>query len=526
MHEILKQKHTGILIPLFSMFSKNDFGCGDVSSLIEWAEFAKEAGFDIIQILPINEMPPQTNCPYTALTAFAIDPIYISIKDIENISPQILKKIKSSDFLNTIKEFKKKKYIDYDGIKTEKFKILWEQYNYFHKNFILTHSKEAIDFENYCDKNLWWLRDYAIFRRLKDIYSFSTWTQWPDGFKNRQKEVIDSFEKENLFEINFFKYIQWEVDKQFKKAREKLKEYNIKLFGDLPFMVNQESADVWSRQQDFRLDLESGAPPDAFSKEGQRWGIPAPNWQAQVANNFEWWRMKVRKFEEIYDIFRIDHMVGFFRTWVIPHNRSLKPDFDILDPVQQEERGRLFLKTITSSTKMYAIAEDLGVIPDYVRKVLKETKVAGYKIMRWEKNKENFYIHPSDYPAISVATTSTHDTEAMSSWWKNIDKSERTLFYTMLTENKKQEPPKKYIEIKDLVNEALLNSNSIFVIMTISDIIGTNDRINTPGISSKENWSYRIKTEWKKFYQKNERDFEKIKKLVEKRKNEKVNIDN
>ena len=513
MHELLKQKHTGILLPLFSIPSESDFGCGDTSTLMEWIDFVKEIGFDIIQILPINEMPPETNCPYTSLTAFAIDPIYISIKDIENLCPEIEKKIISKDFKEEIKRIKNKDYICYSEIKKVKFEILWKQYNYFHKNF--KGLKDYKEFEDYKSINKWWIDDYAIFRRLKDIYGWRTWLEWEDALKQRNPQKLSSIEKEEEFHLDFFKYIQWELDKQFKKVKEKLKKNNIKLLGDIPFMVNQESADVWSRQYDFRLDFESGAPPDAFSKEGQRWGIPAPNWDIQLSNNFEWWRLKIKKFEEIYDIVRIDHMVGFFRTWIIPKDRNLKPDFDILDPIKQEERGRNFLKTIISSTNMLVVAEDLGVIPDYVRKVLKELDVCGYKVMRWEKEGEK-YIDPINYYPVSLATTSTHDTEPMKTWWKTIDRKEKIQFLKSLSMNF-DKVPKRYEDIKEFVNHKILNASSKLVIMTIQDIIATEDRINLPGTSGNHNWSWRIKLNWERFLEKHRKDFDYIKEEIKKR---------
>jgi len=518
MHELLNKKHTGILLPLFSVSSRSDFGCGDTATLMEWIDFVKEMNFDIIQLLPINEMPPETNCPYTSLTAFAMDPIYISIKDIENLDPEITKKIKSKDFNQEIKNIKKKEYIPYGEIKRIKFELLWRQYNYFHKNFI--NSNEYKNFEDYKHRNKWWLRDYAIFRRLKDNYNWRSWLDWEEAIKNRNLNKLDAIEKDELFYIDFFKYIQWEMDKQFNKIREKLKEKNIKLLGDIPFMVNQESSDVWSRQEDFRLDLEAGAPPDAFTKEGQKWGIPAPNWRTQISNNFEWWRLKIKKFEDVYDMVRIDHMVGFFRTWVIPKDKNLKADFDILDPIQQEERGRIFLKTIINSTKMLVVAEDLGVIPDYVRKVLKELNVSGYKVMRWEKEKDE-YIDPKNYYPISLATTSTHDTEPMKTWWRIIDKKEKRLFLKMLYLKDIKKPPKNYEEIKEIVNYKILNSASRLVILSIQDIIAGEDRINLPGTSERHNWSWRIKSNWQKFYEKHKNDFDNIKKEIKKRNEEK-----
>jgi 4-alpha-glucanotransferase len=164
---------------------------------------------------------------------------------------------------------------------------------------------------------------------------------------------------------------------------------------------------------------------------------------------------------------------------------------------------------------MLVVAEDLGVIPDYVRKVLKELDVCGYKVMRWEKDGEK-YIDPSNYYPISLATTSTHDTEPMKSWWETIDKNEKIQFMNMLTRNF-SEIPKEYEKIKDIVSSKILSSSSKFVIMTIQDIIASKDRINLPGTTGNHNWSWRIKCSWKKFLEKHKKDFDYIKNEIKKR---------
>lgn len=515
-HPLLNHRHSGILLPLFSMNSESDFGCGDTASLREWIAAAEEMGLDVIEILPINEMPPKTNCPYTSMTAFAIDPIFLSIKDVENLSPEIAGKISSREFRSWVKEQRKKDYIDYDEIKRVKFELMWQQYLHFKK--LCSNAPELKkNFDDYKWYNGYWLNDYAIFRRMKDVFGWTSWTHWDEKYRNRDPKALEEFEKENFDQIEYFKYIQWEIEKQWKRVREEAEEAKIKFFGDLPFMVNQESADVWSRQKDFRIDLEAGAPPDAFSADGQKWGLPAYNWDEVLRNNFEWWRLKVKKFSEFYDIFRIDHMVGFFRTWVIPHDRNLKPDFDLKDEKLQEERGRAFLKAVISASPMLPIAEDLGVIPDYVYRVLKELDVCGYKVMRWEKNKDGSYKRPEDYDRISFATTSTHDNEPMAIWWEQAETKEKKLFWEMICDGK--EPlPHSYKSARDRVLEKAFRANSCFAVFPIQDIIATRERVNEPNTVGSHNWSYRLRENAQKFLGKHEETVHLVKSLAEKRK--------
>ncbi|MEW5951419.1 MAG: 4-alpha-glucanotransferase [Elusimicrobia bacterium] len=516
-HKLLQSKHSGILLPLFSMNSKSDFGCGDIGSMSQWLDIAEEMGMDILEILPINEMPPGTNCPYTSMTAFAIDPIYISIKDIENLSPEIKDYMESAQFKSLISELRKKDYIDYDAIKKIKFDILWRQYLYFKRESDLGRiSKKS--FDDYKWYNGYWLNDYALFRRMKDVFGWISWTHWEEKYKNRDKNALEKFEKDNQDQVEYFKYIQWEIDKQWKKLSDKAKRKGIKFFGDLPFMVNQESADVWSRPYDFRLDLEAGAPPDAFSADGQKWGLPAYNWPKVQENDFEWWRLKVKKFAEFYDIFRIDHMVGFFRTWVIPKDPSLKPDFDLKDEYLQEKRGKDFLKAVIKASDMLPIAEDLGVIPDYVYKTLKELNVCGYKVMRWEKNKDGSYKSPEEFDEISFATTSTHDNEPMSLWWEITPSKEKKLFWEMVCEGAKEPLPHSYKSARDRVLTKAFKANSCFAVFPLQDIIASKERVNEPNTVGNHNWSYRIKEDAESFSKKNAELIKFVRHLSERRK--------
>jgi 4-alpha-glucanotransferase len=184
----------------------------------------------------------------------------------------------------------------------------------------------------------------------------------------------------------------------------------------------------------------------------------------------------VKKASEFYDLFRIDHMVGFFRTWVIPRDVALKPDFDIKDPQGQKERGRRFLQAVSGASHMLPVAEDLGLIPPYVGEVLRDLNVPGYKVMRWEKNKDGNYTDPGTYHPVSLATSSTHDNEPLA-------------------------------------------ANSRIVILPIQDIFGSRERVNTPGTLGDHNWTYRFPTAAEDFLKKHADTAESFSALVkEKRK--------
>ena len=503
MHFLLEKKHTGALLPLFAMRSKKDWGIGDISSLGLWIDALAALNLDIIQFLPLNEMPPGVSCPYTALSAFALDPLFIAIEEIPELAecPELKEEIASKRFQTVLRHLRGSKTIYYNDVKQLKFDILWKLYCRFHERHILKSTAQAAVFFAFTDKNDYWLRDYALFRRLKDTHSWTSWTHWEEPLRRRDPKALKEFEAANENQVRFFKYLQWVLDRQWRAAKEKAAAKGVRFIGDLPFMVNQESSDVWTRQGEFDIHKEIGAPPDAFSETGQRWGLPAYRWEEAEKNDFEWWRLKVKKAEELYDLFRIDHMVGFFRTWLIPHDAALKPDFDIRDEKAQRGRGKRFLEAILRASRMLPVAEDLGLIPPFVYHVLAELNIPGYKVMRWEK-RAGKYTEPENYPRVSLATSSTHDNEPLADWWATVEYAEKKLFWSMVS-GQSGKPP-VFSKAREAVLRKLLRAASSLVILPIQDIFGSRDRINIPGTVGGHNWTYKFPTPVEDFFRKHD----------------------
>lgn len=503
MHPFLEKNHTGTLFPLFSMRHKKDWGIGDTRSMTLWFDAMKAMNLNLLQVLPINEMPPGVSCPYTALSAFALDPIYIAVDELPEFkeAPALVEEINSRRFQSGLRQLRRAGTVMYNEVRGLKFTALWKVYTHFHQNHILKDSALANEFRAFCHANAGWLDDYAVFRRLKDTHNWTSWTHWEGPLKDRDQQALKQLQLREENQILFFKYLQWAIHRQWTAARARAAELDIKILGDLPFMVNQESSDVWARQAEFDINREIGAPPDAFSETGQRWGLPAYNWDVIENNNFDWWRSKVKKAAEFYDLFRIDHMVGFFRTWVIPRDVALKPDFDIKDENAQRERGKRFIQAVAGASRMLPVAEDLGLIPPYVGEVLNELNVPGYKVMRWEKTKDGTsYIDPGTYGPVSLATSSTHDNEPLADWWDTVDPAEKKLFWKLVSGDESVPPPFAKARVKTLA--ALLGAGSRIVILPIQDIFGTKDRVNTPGTLGDHNWTYRFPTPAEDFLKK------------------------
>jgi 4-alpha-glucanotransferase len=408
------QKRAGILVPLFSIYSRKSTGIGnfrDLKLLIDWA---KLSGNSIIQLLPLNELG-SLFCPYDSLSSFALEPSYISLEDIPGANKNSLE-----GRINQLKEEfpTGKAHLDY-RIKKEKFQVLWDI-------FVEENQKPSVGFKKFLEDNSYWINDFALYKVLKDYHQGKPWYEWEDRYKNRNITQLEIFRKEHEREVTFQIWVQWQLCKQFKEVKKYAESKKVLLKGDLPLLVSRDSADVWVHPEFFKLEFAAGAPVDMYCARGQRWGMPTYNWERVAKDGYRYLKEKLKYAQEFYDILRIDHIVGLFRIWSIPYNEPLENQglhgfFDPQDENKWEKQGRTILSVMLNNTKMLLCAEDLGIIPKICPKVLKEFGIPGNDVQRWMKDwkVKHDFLKPKDYRAFSVAMLSTHDTTNCVAWWEN-----------------------------------------------------------------------------------------------------------
>jgi len=293
--------------------------------------------------------------------------------------------------------------------------------------------------------------------------------------------------------------LQWLADTQWRAARGAARENDVELFGDLPFMVDGDSADVWTRQDEFRLDASVGVPPDAFSASGQDWGMPPYRWDVIARGGFEWLRQRARRSAALFDGYRVDHLVGFYRTYARLRSGAGEASFS---PAEESDQLALGERTLGIFREPGAeiVAEDLGTVPDFVRASLVRLAVPGFRVFRWEREWEapgHPFRDPADYPAISVAAPGTHDTEPLIVWWETASTEERRAvaalptIQTLLGDRVLEDLPYNPV-VRDTLLEALYSSKSELLLMVVQDIFGWRDRINEPATVSDENWTFRL----------------------------------
>ncbi|MBR4592944.1 MAG: 4-alpha-glucanotransferase [Elusimicrobiaceae bacterium] len=489
--QLLSSRSCGILLPLAAMKTEQDWGVGDFGSLTQWASFFADKGIKLLQILPLQETAPGITCPYSALSSFAIDPVYVDISSVTDIKQSRQAQDLISSLQSQIAQWHQAGKVPFSAVKKAKLQALWLGYQHFLANEQSSRSARFWAFEAYQSAQCGWLRNYSLFRALKEFYKWQTWLEWPEDLRNFNSNALIAFEAQHREYVRFFAYVQWILDGQLREAKAFAQQKGILIFGDIPFGTNLDSADVWAEWENYRLGWEIGAPADQFSKGGQKWGLPAYNWEYQHQHNLDLWRRKIRRVTELYDVFRLDHLVGFFRTYVFAPGDE-NGSFDVQGEQNQIDRGYAFLRMVLDEAHgKLAVGEDLGVIPNYVRRMLVDLKIPGYKVLCWEREDNGYYREPRRYPVVSLATTSTHDTQTLRGWWEAMEQQERAHIWEMISTQKTDgQVPWNEVTQRAILYR-VLDAASAIVMFSWQDIIGTTDRINTPGTVGEENWTYR-----------------------------------
>jgi 4-alpha-glucanotransferase len=262
--------------------------------------------------------------------------------------------------------------------------------------------------------------------------------------------------------------------------------------GDLPFMVAADSSDVWSRPAEFRRDRRIGTPPDAFSAEGQDWGLPAYDFQAMAAEGFSWMRARAAQAAAHHGLARLDHVIGMYRTY----SRPLDSDEGAFEPdveAAQLARGETLLGLFAAEGRV--VAEDLGLLPDYLRPSLERLGIPGYRVLRWEKGEDGAFRDPALWPVASVATTGTHDIEPVALWWDELPAEERAAL-VRVPALAGVNPSRPFdAEVRDALLDAVYGAPSVLAIAPLQDLLGTRERVNVPGTVSATNWTMRMTAE-------------------------------
>ncbi|WP_294125101.1 4-alpha-glucanotransferase [uncultured Clostridium sp.] len=475
------ERSAGVIMHIASLPGK--FGIGTFGKeAYEYVEFLYKSGMRYWQILPLGQTG-YGDSPYQSFSAFAGNPYFIDF-DILN-DEGILSK---AEYINE-NYGDNEEYIDYGLLFNIKYIVLRRAYENFKKshNFLL---KEY--FESFKEANNWWLDNYSLYMAVKGKFNLASWQEWDDDIKKRRPEAIELYRNELSDEIEFWSFIQFLFFKQWNELKSYANEKGIKIIGDMPIYVAEDSADVWSNPEAYLIYEETlkpisiaGCPPDAFSETGQLWGNPLYDWNYMEKTGYKWWIKRVEESLKLYDVVRIDHFRGFESYWEIPYG-----DTTAINGEWVKGPGiKLFNAIKESLGEINVIAEDLGFLTKEVKEFLEETGFPGMKVLQFafDEREESNYL-PHTYTNNCIVYTGTHDNDTFRGWFE-------------LTGNKSDvKYCKEYLALTEeegynwgFIRGAWASVADVSIALMQDFLnLGNETRVNFPSTLG-ENWKWRIK---------------------------------
>ncbi len=471
-------KTNGVLLHISSLPSP--YGIGTLGkAAYDFVDFLSESHQKYWQILPICPTG-FGDSPYQSFSSFAGNPYFIDLDELASEG------YLTEDEYMDIDWGTDDSRVDYGRLSEFRISILRKAANR------LLEKGTNVDFDEFKNRNSYWLDEYSVFMTLKAYHDNVSWLDWKPEYRSCSSDSVKEFAIEYSQEISEWKAIQYLFFRQWNSLKKYAERNGIKIIGDMPIYVSLDSADVWAHPELFKLDENnlpvdvSGCPPDGFSDDGQLWGNPIFDWEYIKNDKYTWWIRRIEYLSGIYHVLRIDHFRGFDEYYAIPYGAH-----DARDGVWKKGPGiDLFNAVEAKLGRLNIIAEDLGFLTDSVRNLLAETGFPGMKVLEMafdHRDPAGAEYLPENYCEHCVAYVGTHDNDTAIGWLESSPKedSDAAIKYLGLTN------PNKY---NWQMMEAIWKSDAFITIIQAQDILGlgSESRMNTPSVAA-DNWQWRLK---------------------------------
>ena len=543
------ERLTGVLLPLFSLRREGDGGIGDLAALEEWINWAADHEVGFLQLLPVNALlEGDAPSPYSAISSVALEPLYLAL---ERVPGMPLPLPPYQDDLPPRQLPGGRNLTDYARVRTYKRELLHQAWHNFCESDQFADQRE--EFDRWVAAEGRWLEDFAVFKVCCIAFRTSEWWNWPMQNTDVIRRSV-MMGGSTLEQMRYQQWLQWLCAGQWRRARELADARGVLLMGDVPIGVSVASSDVFFERHLFDMNWSGGAPAegnfaeDPFTaKWGQNWGIPLYRWDVMASDGFAWWRRRIGKLAEIFSMYRIDHVLGFYRIYAFPWMPNRNDEFLNLTPDEAAARcgGRrpgfrprpdwtwqdrranlmqgdyLLSQLLKAAPGVRVIGEDLGCVPDYVRPDLSRLRIAGFMIPHWEVSADR--ITPgAAYNPCSFATYATHDFPPLchdwNEWYGLVAAAEEARRDIHLPSDRLREKLRvgrecsrvlgwlaDYArrdkadfmrgwnsEIKDELYRALFACRSSYAALMWTELFDCPVRLNTPGTEGGTNWRPRM----------------------------------
>jgi 4-alpha-glucanotransferase len=430
-------------------------------------------------MLPIGPTGEE-NSPYQSPSAFAGNPLLVSP---DRLVEQGL--LGRQDIDLSISEAEG--MVDYPAAARLKLGCLKKAFEHFEQN---RHGGRQAELDAFVRAESFWLEDFSLFSAIQAKEGTSDWTRWNQELRTRQPDAVIRARKYFADDIRYYQFVQWQFSVQWKELRAYCTSKEICLIGDVPLFVAHQSADVWAHPEFFKLDADgnptvvAGVPPDYFSTTGQLWGLPVYRWEALQEQNYSWWIERLRTAFGRFDVNRLDHFIGFVRTYEVPaHAKSA-----VNGQYQPGGGASFFVAARKALGLLRFIADDLGAITPEVVALLDQLQIPGTRVLQFEfgSNLETNSFPPEQRPVKSVVYTGTHDNDTTAGWYQKLPSTQREALQKRLGADDRE-------IVWAMIREALASQADI-AIVPAQDLLelGSETRMNFPGIA-KGNWQWRLK---------------------------------
>ncbi len=467
-------RSSGILLHISSLPSPGGIGCLGQEAR-DFADFLQASGFTIWQVLPVGPTG-YGESPYQSGSVFAGNPLFISCRSLRE--EKLLTYRDEEEYVPQDPE-----KVDYEAVRKNKAMLL-------RRCFSESFSRLEHQIRLFRDARPW-VADYALFTALKEHFGGAMFSAWPDrDIVLRKPEAVRKYTELLKDEISYHVFCQFLFHRQWFSLKEYCNQRGIRLFGDMPIYVAEDSADTWTHPDIFQLDRNrvpkriAGVPPDYFSETGQLWGNPLYRWTRLRLRGFDWWVSRMQAMAEMYDMVRIDHFIGFANYYSVRHGMpDARKGKWVVGP------GKALFRVLKRKIPdICIIAEDLGCVNERVQRLLDWCGFPGMKVLTFGFDGDNSNPHfPDNYSTNTVVYTGTHDNDTVLGWAESASDQALSRAMNTLGFKKKQEAPDAFIR-------KILSGPCDTAIIPMQDILhlGTEARMNYPGVTGG-NWLWRMK---------------------------------
>jgi (1->4)-alpha-D-glucan 1-alpha-D-glucosylmutase len=524
----------GPAVQLYALRSRRNWGIGDFTDLRRLVEDCRQFGADIIGLNPLHALfphnPPHAS-PYSPSSRRFLNMLYIDVEAIPEFSEceAAQTTVAHPDFQARLQPLRKSESVDYTAVAAVKRPVLEQLYQYFRKHDIASNTDRSQAFKNFTQQHGDALYRHALYEALQEHLheqdsTIWGWPVWPEVFQNPRSNEVQQFATARRDRVEFFQYLQWQADMQLAAAGRRSLELGlgIGLYQDLAISVDRAGAEVWANRDLYVSNAVIGAPPDDFNLHGQNWGLPPWNPESLIESAYAPFIETLRANMQHSGALRIDHVMGLMRLFWVPeggapdHGTYVGYPFDDLIGILALESQR---------NRCLVIGEDLGTVPDSVRKSLASLGVLSYRLLYFERDAQGDFKPPASYPDQALVAIGTHDLPTLSGFWHGDDLAERTALghfpsetardrqvigraedrarLLIALEREKLLPatltihpvssPDMTPELACAVHAYLANAPSKIMLVQLEDIFGQRKQVNLPGTSSERpNWRYRL----------------------------------